>query len=165
MVARLACSLFRTWVPGLRVFSWIAGATTVYLTGRLAARISGSGAAATVAAVAASSCLLLLGVSHYLSLNAFEPLLVVAVVHVLVRLGQGGEPKLWLAAGGLAGLMKYTAAPLCLALLAGIAVTPARRALRSWWALAGATVGARRPAQLFGRRRTDSPSWSWSTSP
>ena len=49
-----------------------------------------------------------------------------------------------MAAGGLAGLavlMKYTAAPLCLALLAGIAVTPARRALRTPWALAGAVFG------------------------
>jgi hypothetical protein len=145
LVARLAYSLFGTWVPGLRAFSWIAAAATVYLTGRLAARISGSGAAATLAAVAASSCLALLGASQHLSLNAFEPLLVMATVLVLLRLTQGGDPRLWLAAGGLAGLsvlMKYTAAPLCLALLAGIAVTPARRALRTWWALAGATVGA-----------------------
>ena len=144
LVARLAYSLFGTWVPGLRAFSWIAGAATVYLTGRLAARISGSGAAAALASVAASSCLLLVGVSHHLSLNAFEPLLVLAVVHVLVRLTQGGDPRLWVAAGGLAGLavlMKYTAAPLCLALLAGIAVTPARRALRTPWALAGAVFG------------------------
>lgn len=145
LVARLAYSLFGTWVPGLRVFSWVAGAATVYLTGRLAARISGSSVAANVAAVAAASCLLLVGGSHHLSMNAFEPLLVVAVVHVLLRLTQGGNPKLWVAAGGLAGLavlMKYTAAPLCLALLTGVAVTPARRALRTWWALAGATVGA-----------------------
>jgi len=144
VVARLAYSLFGTWVPGLRLFSWIAGAATVYLAGRLAARISGNGAAATVAAVAASSCLLLAGTSHHLSLNAFEPLLVLAMGSVLLRLAQGGDPRLWVAAGGLAGLavfMKYTAAPLSLALLAGIAVTTARRALRTWWALAGATVG------------------------
>ncbi len=144
LVARLAYSLFGTWVPGLRLFSWIAGAATVYLAGRLAARISGSGVAATVAAVGASSCLLLVGVSHHLSLGAFEPLLVLAMVHVLLRLTQGGDPRLWVAAGGLAGLavlMKYTAAPLCLAMLAGVAVTPAWRALRTWWALAGATVG------------------------
>ena len=144
LVARLAYSLFGTWVPGLRVFSWVAAAATVYLTGRLAARISGSGVAATVAAVAASSCLLLVGTSHNLSMGAFEVLLVLAMVHVLLRLTQGGDPRLWVAAGGLAGLavlMKYTAAPLCLALLAGVAVTPARRALRTWWALAGATVG------------------------
>ena len=146
VVARLAFSLFGTWVPGLRLFSWIAGAATVYLVGRLAARIAGGSAtAATLAAVAASSCLLLLGAPQHLSLNAFEPLLVLAVVHVLLRLTEGGDERLWVAAGGLAGLavlMKYTAAPLCLALLAGIAVTPARRALRTWWALAGATVGA-----------------------
>lgn len=120
LVARLAYSLFGTWVPGLRLFSWVAAAATVYLTGRLAARISGSGVAATLAAVGAASCLLLVGTSHHLSMGAFEPLLVLAVVHVLLRLSQGGDPRLWLAAGRLAGmavLMKYTAAPLCLALL------------------------------------------------
>jgi hypothetical protein len=145
VVARLAYSLFGTWVPGLRLFSWIAVAATVYLAGRLAARISGGGAAAaTLAAVAVSCCLMLQGASHMLLMNAFEPLLVLAVVHVLLRLTQGGDPKLWVAAGGLAGLavlMKYTAAPLILALLAGIAVTPARRALRTPWALAGAAFG------------------------
>jgi hypothetical protein len=144
LVARLAQSLFGTWVPGLRLFSWMAGAAAVYLTGRLAARISGSGVAATLAAVAASSCLLLLGTTHILLPTAFEPLLVLAVVHVLVRLTQGADPKLWVAAGGLAGaavLMKYTAAPLILALLAGMAITPARRALRTPWALAGAVLG------------------------
>src|SRR5512141_2543872 len=87
MVARLAYSLFGTWVPGLRLFSWIAVAATVYLAGRLAARISGGGAAAaTLGAVAVSSCTLLSGTAHYLSMNAFEPLLVLAVVHVLLRL-------------------------------------------------------------------------------
>ena len=144
MVARLAYSLFGTWVPGLRVFSWMAVAGTVYLAGRLAARMSGGGVAATLAAVAASCCLVLQATSHHLSLNAFEPLLLLAVVHVLLRLSQGGDPRLWVAAGGLSGLavlMKYTAAPLVLALLAGMAVTPARRALRTPWALAGGVFG------------------------
>ncbi len=145
LVARLAYSLFGTWVPGLRLFPWLAGAATVYLVGRLAARISGGrAAAATLAAAFASSCLMLQGAFHMLLMNAFEPLLVLAVVYVLLRLTQGGDPKLWLAAGGLAGLavlMKYTAAPLVLALLAGIAVTPARRALRTPWALGGAAFG------------------------
>src|SRR5512142_2720813 len=46
VVARLAYALFGTWVPGLRLFSWIAVAATVYLAGRVAARLSGGGAAA-----------------------------------------------------------------------------------------------------------------------
>ncbi len=145
LVARLAGSLFGTWVPGLRLLPWVAASLTVHLTGRLAARLSGSGAAATLASVAAFSCLLLDGTAHLLTMNAFEPLLLLALVYVLLRLAEGEDPRLWVAAGALAGLatlMKYSAALTSLALLAGLLLTPARRALRSRWALAGAAVGS-----------------------
>src|SRR5512141_3114199 len=144
LVAGLAHWLFGTWVPGIRVFAWLATAATVYLAGRLAVRLSGSGAAATLAAVATFACLVLRGTSPFLSMNAFEPLLIVAVVHVLVRLAQGEDARLWVAAGGLAGLavlFKYSSAPLSLLLLAGFALGPARRALWTPWALAGAAFG------------------------
>lgn len=144
LVARLASTLFGTSVPGLRLFAWLAAAGSVYLAGRLAARLSGSAAAATLAAVATFACLLLRGTSSFLSMNAFEPLLVLATAHVLLRLAYGDDPRLWVAAGGLAGLavlFKYSAAPLVIAMLAGFAATGARRALRTWWALAGAACG------------------------
>src|SRR5512142_1947354 len=48
-VAGAAHRLFGTWVPGIRLFAWLATAATVYLAGRLAARLlNGSGAAATL---------------------------------------------------------------------------------------------------------------------
>jgi 4-amino-4-deoxy-L-arabinose transferase-like glycosyltransferase len=144
LVARLASALFGTWVPGLRLFAWLATSLTVYLAGRLAARLTGSAAAATIASVATFSCLLLRGTSAFLSMNAFEPLLVLAVVLVLLRLSRGEDPRLWIAAGGLAGLavlFKYSSAVISVALLAGMALTPARRALRTRWAVAGAAFG------------------------
>ena len=152
LLARLAGRLFGTWVPGLRLPAWLATAATVYLAGRLAARLArgagagdGAGAAATLASTAAFACLLLRGTGHLLTMNAFEPLLVLAAVLVLLRLSQGDDPRLWIAAGGLAGLavlFKYSSASIGLALLAGLLVTPARRALRTPWALAGAAAGA-----------------------
>ena len=144
LVARLAGALFGTWVPGLRLLAWLAAALTVYLAGRLAARLRGGGAGAILAAAATASCLLLLGTSSFLSMNAFEPLLVLALVTVLLRLSRGEDPRLWIAAGGLAGLavlMKYSSAVISLALLAGLVLTPARRSLRTPWALAGGIFG------------------------
>jgi hypothetical protein len=143
-VAGAAHALFGTWVPGIRLSGWLATAATTYLAGRLAARLSGSGAAATIAAVATFACLVLAGTSHFLSMNAFEPLLILCLVHVLVRLARGEDPRLWVAAGGLAGLavmFKYSAAPLSLALLLGFLVTPARRAVWTPWAAVGAIFG------------------------
>jgi len=144
LVARLGSALFGTSVPGLRLFAWLASAGTVYLAGRLAARLGGGAAGAALAAVATASCPVLLGTSSFLSMNAFEPLLVLSAVVVLLRLSQGEDPRLFLAAGGLLGLavlFKYTAAVLALALLAGLVLTPARRALRTLWALAGGVFG------------------------
>ncbi len=144
LVAGAAHALFGAWVPGIRLFAWLATAATTYLAGRLAARLSGSGAAATIASVATFACLVLAGTSHFLSMNAFEPLLILGLVHVLVRLAGGEDSRLWVAAGGLAGLgvlFKYSAAPLSLALIAGFLVTPARRTLWTPWAAAGAIFG------------------------
>lgn len=148
LVARLASALFGTWVPGLRLAAWLAAAAAVYLTGRLGARLSSrpaSGTAATLAATAAFACLVLRGTGHLLTMNAFEPLLVLALALVLLRLAEGGHPRLWVAAGGIAGLaviFKYSAAATSLALLVGFAAAPSRRALRTRWALAGAAIGA-----------------------
>jgi hypothetical protein len=144
VVARLASALFGTWVPGLRLLPWLAVSGTVYLTGRLAARLGGGAAGATVASAAAFACLLLHGTGHLLTMNAFDPLLVTALALVLVRLADGEAPRLWVAAGGLAGLavlFKYTSAPIALALLGGVAATSARRTLWTRWAAAGAAVG------------------------
>jgi hypothetical protein len=144
VVARVANALFGTWVPGLRLFPWIATAGAVYLTGRLAARLGGGPAGATLASIAAASSPMLLALGHFLTMNAFEPLLTVALALVLLRLAQGDDPRLWVAAGALAGLavlFKYTSALLALALVLGMLATPARRALRTTWVLAGAAVG------------------------
>jgi len=144
LVARLASFLFGTWLPGLRLFAWLSAAATVYLAGRLAWRLAGRASAATLAAVAAFACLELLGTSHYLTMNAFEGLFVLATTHVLLALAEGADPRCWVAAGGLAGLAvltKYSSAVIVLFLVLGFAVSPARRALWTPWAIAGAAFG------------------------
>ncbi|HTN51734.1 MAG TPA: glycosyltransferase family 39 protein [Anaeromyxobacter sp.] len=144
VVARIAGALFGTWVPGLRLPAWLAAAAAVWLCGRLAARLGGGGLGAAIAAGAALTAPVLLALGHLLTMNVFEQLLLLALATLLVRLAQGEDERLWVAAGGVAGLavlFKYTAAVLALALLAGLVATPARRAFRSRWVLAGAATG------------------------
>lgn len=145
VVARAAHALFGTWVPGLRLLPWLASAATVLLAARLAIRLGGGAFAAALAGVAVALSPLLAALGHHLTMNAFEPLATVALAGVLARLARGGSPRLWLLAGALAAagaLLKYTSALLTLALLAGLAATPARRALATRWAPAGAALGA-----------------------
>ncbi len=145
IIARIAHALFGTWVPGLRLLPWLASALMVWVVGRLAARLGASPAGATLAALTAMAAPLLLGLGHLLTMNAFEPLLWVAIALFLVRLVGGADPREWLAVGlltGIAVLNKYSAAPFVLALAAGLVVTPERRVLRSRWMLAGAGLAA-----------------------
>jgi len=144
-VAGLARALFGTWVPGLRVLPWLASAATVYLAGRLAVRLGAGAFGATLASAAALGAPLLLALGHYLTMNAFEPLLAVLLASVMLRLARGEDPRLWVAAAGVAGiavLFKYTSALLALSLVLGLVLLPERRALRTRWALAAAAFGA-----------------------
>jgi 4-amino-4-deoxy-L-arabinose transferase-like glycosyltransferase len=145
VVAGLAHAAFGSWVPGLRLLPWLAHALLAWLTGRLALRLGGGSFAAMLSAFAVATCPILLGLGHLLTMNAFESALVVAVILVLVALLEGGvAARAWLLAGALAAaavLFKYSAAMLLLCLVAGLVVTPARSALASRWALAGAALG------------------------
>jgi hypothetical protein len=149
VVARLAHALFDLWVPGLRLLPWLASAAAVWLTGRLALRLGAGPWGATIAALAAAASPLLLGLGHLLTMNAFEPLLWTALALVVVRLAASGplrdraDPRLWLAAGALAGvgvLNKYAMAYFAAALAVGLLATPARRLLASRWFVAGAAL-------------------------
>ncbi|HEX9049399.1 MAG TPA: glycosyltransferase family 39 protein [Anaeromyxobacter sp.] len=143
-VAALAHGLFGTWVPGLRLLAWLASAATVYAAGRLAARLGAGPFGASLAAAATLGAPVLIGLGHYLTMNAFEPLLLVALATVLLRLARGEDPRLWMVAAGIAGvavLFKYTAALLALSFVAGLLLFPERRALRARWALLAAAFG------------------------
>jgi 4-amino-4-deoxy-L-arabinose transferase-like glycosyltransferase len=143
-VAALAHGLFGTWVPGLRLLPWLASAATVYATGRLAARLGAGAFGATLAALGVAAAPVLLALGHYLTMNAFEPLAVVALASTLLRLARGEDPRLWVAAAGIAGLgvlFKYTSALVALCLLAALLLFPERRALRTRWALVAAGFG------------------------
>jgi hypothetical protein len=147
-VARLAQAAFGLWVPGLRLLPWLAAALTVLVAGRLALRLGGGPFAAVLAAAAALASPVLAALGHYLTMNAFEPLLFVLVAAALVRATSSGEGRWLVAAGaavGLGLLDKYTMGPYALTLALGLLLTPERRILRSRAALAGAALAVLLP--------------------
>jgi len=143
LVAGIAHAAFGTWVPGLRLFPWIASAAIVYLTGRLAVRMGAGRPGALVASIAALASPLILGIGHLLTMNVFEVLLVLGLVHALVTLVKGESPRRWVGAGllaALAVLFKYSAAIVAIALLAGLLLTPERRTLATRWLVPAAAL-------------------------
>jgi hypothetical protein len=145
VLARLAAGLAGATVMGLRWPAYLAHAATIALTARLAARLGGGRAAQALAAVLALASPALLGATHLLTMNAFEPLLWTSTALSVHRAVEGDRRGGWLLAGACAGiglLNKYGIAFWVLALLAGLVATPARRALASPWLLAGVALAA-----------------------
>ncbi len=107
-----------------------------------ARRLGGGAFAAALAGLCVATSPLLLGLGHLMTMNALEPLLCLACAAVVLRLLDGSDARLWLAAGALAGvgmLNKHSMAFFVGCLLAGVAVG-APRLLRTRWVPAAALV-------------------------
>jgi hypothetical protein len=121
----------------------LAGAATVLLTGALARRLGGGRFAQALAALSVLAAPVFLFFCTYLSMNSIEPLIWMGCAYVLIRLIRSGDPRWWLAFGGLGGiglLNKDTMLVFGFALLAGLLLTPARRTIWNRWFLAGGVL-------------------------
>jgi hypothetical protein len=135
LLARLALMLGAA-LPVLRAIPALAGAAVVFLTGALAFRLGGGRFAQGVAALAVLLMPIRLAIDSLFSMNALEPLFWLGGAYLLVRIEQTGDGRRWLGLGLLlgAGLMnKHSTIFFCVALAAGIVLTPLRRHLRTPW--------------------------------
>lgn len=142
-LAWLSESIFGPWLPGLRLSATLAGAATVFLTARLAQRLGGGSRAQLLAGVAVIVAPVYLRTGNLLSIPSFEPLVWVLAAHVLVRIVAEDRPKLWPLLGLVAGiglLLKHSTLLLGLGVVVALALTPARRHLRSPWLYTGGGV-------------------------
>jgi hypothetical protein len=134
LVAWIARHLFGHSLIGLRLLPAIAGAALVWLTGRLAREMGGGRFAQVLAALAILPVPFYLILHHWLTNNAFEPLIWMGCIWCVLRAINSGEDKYWLWFGVLAGVgfeTKYSIAFLLAGVLAGVLLTPNRRFIRS----------------------------------
>jgi 4-amino-4-deoxy-L-arabinose transferase-like glycosyltransferase len=145
LAARLSQALFGTWLPGIRLLPALAAAALVLLSARMASHLGGGPWARALAGLAAALGPQLLFVGHTLTMNAFEPILWTGMAFAVLRIAEGGSPRLWLLAGALAGLAmlnKHSALFWIAALVGALILVPERRILRSRWFAAGAGLAA-----------------------
>src|SRR3979409_2390163 len=116
-IAWIARHLFGESLLGLRLLPALAGAATVWLTGKLARELGGGVFAQALAALAAFAAPIFLLMHHWLTMNAFEPLIWIACAWCIVRAINRNEPRYWLWFGVLIGV--------------GMETNTARRFLRS----------------------------------
>lgn len=136
LMARLAVELFGHSLWGFRVPANLAAAALVMLTGALAHRLGGRPYAVLLAMLAVGFSPDALVRGHLMTMNAFEPVVWMAIAYVLAGMVASGSPRGWPWVGALVGLgmlNKYSTAFWVAALLVGLLLTPQRRLLASGW--------------------------------
>ncbi len=137
--------VFGDSVMATRLLPALAAAGNVFLTGLLAQSLGGSRSTIIIASLAATAMPVLMLMGSFYSMNAFEPLLVSAILFLLVRMVQREEPRYWLIVGALAGVglgFKHTMVVYLVALVIGLLATRTRRLLWNRWLLLGVILCA-----------------------
>jgi 4-amino-4-deoxy-L-arabinose transferase-like glycosyltransferase len=142
-LARLELTLFGTWLPGFRVAAAMAQCGAMVLVGLIARELGGRRFAQVCAALATACMPFGLVNSSILMYCGPDLLWVVAAAWLVLRLANGGDPRLWLALGAVFGLglmTRYTIVFWAAGLAVGVLAGPLRGQLRTRWPWLGVGV-------------------------
>lgn len=142
-IAWVARHAFGDSLLGLRLLPAIAGALVVWLAGMLAREMGGGRFAQALAALAVAVTPIYLVLDHWLTMNAFEPLIWMACAWCVLRAVNTGDARYFLWFGVLTGIgleNKYSMAFFVIGVVAGLLLTPHRRFLFTRWFWLGAAA-------------------------
>jgi hypothetical protein len=140
VVERISTALFGLNLVGLRLFSVVAQAVAIVVTGLMARELGGQRLAQATAAFAVAFSPLPLFEGTEFQYTTFDYLWWVLIAYFSIRLLRTDNPRWWLAIGaavGLGLLTKYSIVFYIAGILAGVVFTGARRFLKSPWFWAG----------------------------
>jgi 4-amino-4-deoxy-L-arabinose transferase-like glycosyltransferase len=130
-------------LAAIRFLPALAGACEVLLTGLIARELGGGSYASAVAAIAVLASPGILSIDNFLSMNAFEPLIWMGCVWLLLRIWNTGNARLWIWFGILCGVgleNKYSMLIFGAGIVAGLLLTPKRRAFAGPWPWIAAAI-------------------------
>jgi hypothetical protein len=136
--ATLGDSLF-----ALRFLPALASAAKVLLAGWIARELGGGRFAQFFAAFCVLIAPIYLTFDSFFSMNSFEPVFWMACAAIVLRILNGGNPRLWLLFGAVAGvgiLNKHSMLFFGSGLTVGLLLTPARRQFVAIWIWLGAAI-------------------------
>jgi hypothetical protein len=140
---RVGDTLFGSSLFGMRIIPAFLHGGLVVMTALLAREFGGDARAQVVAALAAAIAPMLLTTGHFLGTVTPEVLAWLGITLFVVRILNGGDPRLWLVVGALVGvglLDKWTTGFLLVGLAVGLLLVPERSVLATPWLLAGIAV-------------------------
>jgi 4-amino-4-deoxy-L-arabinose transferase-like glycosyltransferase len=144
LITWIARRLFGESLVGLRFLPAVAGAALVVVTGKLTEEFGGRRFAQALSALAVAFVPVYLIMHHWMTMNAFEPLIWMGSAWFIVRAINSGHERYWLGFGVLIGLgmqTKYTVVFFACGVFIGLLATRERHALKSRWFWIGAAAG------------------------
>jgi dolichyl-phosphate-mannose-protein mannosyltransferase len=142
-LARLSRALLGDSLLALRLLPALAASAKVLLGGLLARELGGGKYAQFLAAFCVLLAPIYLTFDSFFSMNAFEPVFWMACAAIVLRILNGGSPKLWLLFGlcaGLGILNKHSMLFFSSGIALGLLASPARKHFRQRWIWMGAEI-------------------------
>src|SRR6266568_3399430 len=139
----ISLAIFGLSMVGLRLFSVIVQGTAIVATGLIARELGGRRLAQITAALAVAFSPLPLFSGTEFQYTSFDFLWWVLIAYFTVRLLRTENPRLWLTIGTFVGIglsTKYSITFFVAGILGGVALSQARRYLKSGWFWCGIAV-------------------------
>jgi hypothetical protein len=143
-VERIGLSMFGLSLLGLRLFSVLAQAVVIVVTGLMARELGGGLLAQVTAALAVALSTLPLFEGTEFQYTTFDNLWWALIAYFVIRLLKTRDPRWWLAIGATIGVgfqTKYTMGFYLCGIMGGVLLTGARRYLASAWFWGGMALG------------------------
>jgi hypothetical protein len=140
---RIGLEIFGVSLVGLRLFSVIAQAFAIVMTGLMARELGGGRLAQVTAALAVATSGLPVFEGTEFQYSTFDYLWWVLIAYFVIRLLKTENPRWWMAIGAAIGvglMTKYTICFFIAGILAGMLLTGARRYFLSAWFWGGVGV-------------------------
>jgi hypothetical protein len=104
LITKLSVALFGSSVEAIRILPALAGASTLFVSGLVIRKISGSRFATLVGMIALLFSPVMLISNHKLSMNPFDQLFWTMAIYVLVSILNGKSEKYWILFGVIIGI-------------------------------------------------------------
>jgi len=143
LIERLGMSIFGLSMVGLRLFSVIAQALVIVISGWMVKELGGGRLAQVTAALSVALAPLLLFEGTEFQYTSFDNLWWALIAYFVIRLLKSEDPRWWLAIGATIGIglqTKYTMAFFTCGVVGGVILTQARRYLVSKWLWIGVAL-------------------------
>ena len=143
LLARVSRAFLGDSLLALRFLPALAAAAKVILSGWMARELSGGKYAHFLAAFCVLLAPVYLTFDSFFSMNAFEPVFWMTCAAIVLRILNGGNPKLWILCGLIAGLgilNKHSMLFFCSGIAVGLLAASVRKHFRQPWIWLGGGI-------------------------